>query len=756
MEHECQTMIRQTQADSWHKHVDQIDRDDDASAPYKLIKAMDGSAKPPCINHALVTDSGKIVAGPARKADLFAKTYAAVSRGTPNNAKWERKLTAEARGQLAEVRPFPSFSPGNAHTTTTTTKPRNPNHWRHKAKIQKQLMADTYRAQAPDNPDISIAEVHRAIAQLPMGKAASRDQIYNEMILAFGPKARETLRQMFNQSWRTAEIPDQWRRAMIVPIPKAGKDLKKPGSWRPIALLPCIAKLFERIVQNRLRYWIGDRLDQAQAGFRACRTADEQVLRIAQLAHDGFNHARKKPTSLVLVDFSRAYDRVWKTGLLHKALNIGLGPDVVRWLKEYLSDRKGQVSFDGALSACRLFRDGLPQGSVLSPLLFTIFINDLAEAIRQRSKVDVSLYADDLALVYTGDDFDDCEREMQKALDALAEWTERWRMEVACEKTEQLLFCRRRKDTKTALDLRLHVRGATKTVSVPRAQLTSKKTKGTHTGEGLTYDDEDRMIIATPSKLKGRVLAAINGTDVTDTRHARRLIGHSRAQQLEVTTHTPVLQNDHPKFLGVHMDYRGTSAAHINRIKKKARKKTGIYATAFGAQMGIQKATTQAASCDDDAGDHGLRPRRLRSFYACIGSQRTGEVPDGSSAHHFGMRGPHAQRHLTPRSGINADGRAYPPPHGDALRTPSSPTTDERRTTISRRKRGRTSSGLKQKLERRGTQASHRLGSCEPAPRTPPHRTDNTTMGGTDWRHDPPDNRRHRQEGGGQTSRAPG
>ena len=125
----------------------------------------------------------------------------------------------------------------------------------------------------------------------------------------------------------------------------------------------------------------------------------------------------------MLYDFERAFDRVWRDGLLWKLSGCGVSRTMVRWVQSWLSNRLVWVKVDGVRSRRRLFRQGLPQGAVLSPLLFLVYVNDLIEKLSGR--VDVSAFADDLAVWKSAKDASVCRRELQWASDVVTDWCER-------------------------------------------------------------------------------------------------------------------------------------------------------------------------------------------------------------------------------------------------------------------------------------------------------------------------------------------
>ena len=286
----------------------------------------------------------------------------------------------------------------------------------------------------------TLEELNFALQRLPTGKAAGKDTITNEMLMQLSDKA---LLNICNISWLQHTTPGDWKHATIIPVPKKGKPLNKLGSFRPISLTSCAAKLCKRLVKARLQYWVESNniLTNYQSGFRPNRSTEDQVLRITQLAEDGLRHKERKRSILVLIDFSRAFDKVWREGLYTKALQLGAPPCLVKWLQAFLTDRKANVRFGNSTSEYLPFKEGCPQGAVLSPDMFLIFINDLATKLTEdHPNIHISLFADDLALLSQDRSIDTATREMQRALDTLTNWATEWKMKIAPEKCETLLI----------------------------------------------------------------------------------------------------------------------------------------------------------------------------------------------------------------------------------------------------------------------------------------------------------------------------
>ena len=299
--------------------------------------------------------------------------------------------------------------------------------------------------------DFTLKELNRAIRKMKPKKAPGPDKVHNEMIHHLGTKGKEVLLRLFNTSWKKSQIPKAWRTALITPILKKGKPSKDPKSYRPISLTSCIGKLAERMINNRLYWYLESNniLSHRQAGFRRGSCTEDQLLKLTQEIQDGFQEG--KHTAAIFVDLQQAYDRVWRKGLLTKMIDLGIHGKLYRWIKFFLTDRTIMTKVNNAFSSKEVLEEGLPQGSCLSCTLFLIFLNDLADIL----KSETTLYADDVALWQTTSNITTGARKLNEDLERLQNYCDKWKVKINGSKTVYTIFTKSHKIRNTNLNLKI-------------------------------------------------------------------------------------------------------------------------------------------------------------------------------------------------------------------------------------------------------------------------------------------------------------
>lgn len=281
----------------------------------------------------------------------------------------------------------------------------------------------------------TTSEIRKEIELLNTHKAPGYDLITAEILKHLPKKAVELIRKIFDGMLRLCYFPIQWKHAHVIMTEKPGKDPSEVTSYRPISLLPTLSKLFERLLLNRivsadiLRNLIPDH----QFGFRQRHSTIQQCHRVVNKIRETLEN--KKMCSSVFLDIEQAFDRVWHTGLLYK-IKKHMSDQLFLLLKSYLTDRYFQVKVDEALSDFHPIQAGVPQGSVLGPILYLIFTAD----IPQTNDTLLATFADDTAIMSTNADPTEASHKLQLHLDLLQKWFVKWKIKVNNSKSAHITF----------------------------------------------------------------------------------------------------------------------------------------------------------------------------------------------------------------------------------------------------------------------------------------------------------------------------
>lgn len=266
-------------------------------------------------------------------------------------------------------------------------------------------------------------------------KAPGLDRITGHALKELPCKGLVLLTYIFNSVLRLQHIPTQWKKAKIIMIPKPGKPLEETQSYRPISLLSTIAKLFEKLFLKRLQVVIREKniIPEHQFGFRQAHSGIEQVHRIYKKIITALEE--KKFCSAVFLDVSQAFDKVWINGLLHKVSRY-LPSQFVKILDSYLNGRTYVVQFGEATTTERTISAGVPQGSVLGPILYLMYTADLPVS----EDTTTATFADDTAILATSDRYEKSVNALQNQIDRVGKWMARWKIQPNSSKSKNVVF----------------------------------------------------------------------------------------------------------------------------------------------------------------------------------------------------------------------------------------------------------------------------------------------------------------------------
>lgn len=279
---------------------------------------------------------------------------------------------------------------------------------------------------------ITVEGVINMLLNLKIRSSVGPDNIPNAFLHRYAEPLGHILTHLFRLSFDCIEIPDDWRMACVVPIFKKG-DRLFADNYRPISLTSSICKLFEHVVSNFIVSFLeaNNILTPFQHGFRKrLSTLTQLVTTIHELAS---SLDKAEQIDVIFLDFSKAFDRVPHSKLILKLQKIGLPITLIKWIQCYLSNRKQFVKINSCFSTTLPVTSGVPQGSVLGPVLFLIYINDISDVI-DASSIGLKLFADDCVLFKRISSSSD-QANLQSNLDAVSEWCAKWSMELNCDKS---------------------------------------------------------------------------------------------------------------------------------------------------------------------------------------------------------------------------------------------------------------------------------------------------------------------------------
>ena len=403
-----QRTIKASQKTHWETFCSSINTTTKSSTVWNMVKVMagNGSSK----NIPSIKDGDKIHLSNKEKAEAFSISFAKNS-STENLEK--PFLDRRDRIDLTSVPP-----------------PHLENH--------------------PINDPLSMFELESAIRMSKINSSPGEDGICYEMIKQIPRSCKETILTLLNRIWKEGIIPESWKHSIVLPILKPGKESTILNSYRPIALTDALCKINELIIAPRLNWYMEkNRLyNSNQSGFRKNRSCLDQIMRLQSEIENSIN--TRKFTVGIFLDFTKAYDMLWIEGLIHKIINLDIGGNMIRWIRNFLTDRTIQVRVGDALSGTKKIENGIPQGSVISPILFLLMINDIP---RSNDGTSTDIFADDTALWKSGNDLERIISQMQINLNNVRDWCATWGFMLSKEKTIAVIFTHRLVDNSSRLKI---------------------------------------------------------------------------------------------------------------------------------------------------------------------------------------------------------------------------------------------------------------------------------------------------------------
>lgn len=301
----------------------------------------------------------------------------------------------------------------------------------------------------PDIPPLSPCELSDIIITeqevidqfqiLNVTKPAGPDKLPPKFLKSIFQSLVTPITILFNKSLHSGLVPSDWKLANVSAVYKGKGGSDNVSNYRPISVTNCFCKIHEKIIFKHLHNYLFENsiLSDHQSGFRNKDSTVNQLLIIYDTIVKNLDQG--KDVRFIFCDVSKAFDRVWHRGLLYKLRKYGINGNLLLWFKSYLTDRKQRVILNGYNSNWKTINAGVPQGSILGPYLFLLFINDIVDVVSNKMK----LFADDTSLYCIVDDPDVAAESLNLDLDSLHSWACNWGVNFNVSKTKSMLFTRK-------------------------------------------------------------------------------------------------------------------------------------------------------------------------------------------------------------------------------------------------------------------------------------------------------------------------
>ena len=391
-------VLKEAREESWRTYVGTIGPSTPLNEVWQRVRKMKGRYRPS--SAPILNIEGTSVGEPPRVAEYFAAHYSGISRDAPN-------------------------SPGGNHR---------------RQKEREGVDFSSTREESYNVP-FEIRELHHALG-LCSDTSPGPDDVPYAMLRHMDEAGLRFLLGLYNRIWREGSFPSSWGIATVIPIPKPGKDNSMMGNFRPISLTSCICKLFERMINFRLTWFLekGKHISPSQVGFRKLHSTTNALVSMESSICRAF--ASKKHHVTVFFDLEKAYDTAWRYGILKTLHDLGLRGSMPILIQKFMSNRRIRVRVGTSVSSDHELPGGVPQGSVLSVTLFAVAINNITKALP--SGVLSTLYVDDFSISFAASTMAVAERRLQLAIDGISERTTACGFRFSTEKTVAVHFCRTR------------------------------------------------------------------------------------------------------------------------------------------------------------------------------------------------------------------------------------------------------------------------------------------------------------------------
>lgn len=397
-------LCQENQQEKWNEKVTALCTTDQSI--WKMSKSLKNKFE---VNKPLLGQSG-LVYSVKEKTEVFAETME--KQFTPNTFPKDDKFEIEVRNKINS---WKANNPPNNNKTYTT-----------------------------------IEEVELIVKTLKKRKAPGGDRVNNKMLKNAPSNIISKLTEIINSCITLNYFPQQWKEATIILFPKPKKDPKNPENHRPISLLSALSKIYERVIYNQIQPHL-DKLPDEQFGFRKGLSTTMQLVRINEFIGSGLH--KKEAIAFVLLDVARAFDKIWHLGMVAKLIDFGFDVNQIYLLENYLTNRTFKIRSQNQTSTSKRILAGIPQGSILGPILYIIYVSDFP--IQKHHNSLTAFYADDTGILYRSLNADFAIKKVQKTLLETEKWCSKWKVAINAQKSNLILIRRTKTQTKVKEKLKL-------------------------------------------------------------------------------------------------------------------------------------------------------------------------------------------------------------------------------------------------------------------------------------------------------------
>lgn len=298
---------------------------------------------------------------------------------------------------------------------------------------------------------VSVSELQSIIKSRNTKKSSGADDMPNYALRKLTLTTIYWISVLFNHITNTQHFPTGWKIAAVTPIPKPGKNQQFLSYWRPISQLPMLSKCYEKLIDINIRNFCDQNniLDQHQFGFQPGCSTLHPIAKVITDISKGLNNGR--PTLAALIDLQSAFDVIWQKGLIFKMHKLKFEPHMIKIVKSFLQNRKFFVKFQNSTSSIKNIIAGTPQGSIISAILFILYLNDLPKPNNFFCQITRLLFADDIIVYTTTKNIQLATLAMNNYLNEIYKFFVKWKLKMNVNKCDSIAFVGHYKDLNTKI-----------------------------------------------------------------------------------------------------------------------------------------------------------------------------------------------------------------------------------------------------------------------------------------------------------------